>query len=225
MESGKTRLTPFALAVATVLVASVPISGQWLNHPTAGIPRLADGTPNLSAPTPRAADGKPDLSGIWERVTGGRVLVGVEVPFQPWAEATQRESWQRQSCVQVSASRFYRQIFTDGRELPKDPNPSWVGYSVGHWEGDTLVVHTIGYNDRGWLDGPGPYPRTEALHVVERYRRPDFGHLELQMTIDDPKAYTKPWSITVAKQLLPDTEILEYVCAENERSVEHLVGK
>lgn len=120
---------------------------------------------------------------------------------------------------------FFRQVFTDGRQLSIDPNPSWIGYSVGHWEGDTLVVQTNGYNDRGWLNGPGPYPRTEALRVIERYRRPDFGHLELEMTVDDPKAYTRPWVMTVKKQLLADTEIIEYVCAENERDAPHLVGK
>jgi hypothetical protein len=118
----------------------------------------------------------------------------------------------------------YRQIFTDGRTLPKDPQPTWLGYSVGKWEGDTLVVETIGFNDQSWLDARG-HPHTDALHVTERFRRPDFGHIELRATIDDPKAYTKPWTVTIPIELVPDTELLEQVCNENEKDVRHLVGK
>src|SRR5579863_4321562 len=117
----------------------------------------------------------------------------------------------------------YRQIFTDGRALPKDPNPAWLGYSVGHWDQDTLVVDTTGFNDQSWLDDPG-HPHTEALHVVERLRRKDFGHLEIQIMIDDPKAYTKSWTVTENFNLLADTELLENIC-ENEKDVPHLVGK
>lgn len=118
----------------------------------------------------------------------------------------------------------YRQIFTDGRPLPKDPQPTWLGYSIGKWEGDTFVVETIGFNDQSWLDARG-HPHTDALHVTERFRRPDFGHLELRATIDDPKAYSKPWTVTIPIELVPDTELLEQVCNENERDVPHLVGK
>ena len=117
----------------------------------------------------------------------------------------------------------FRQIFTDGRELPKDPNPAWLGYSVGHWDQDTLVVDTTGFNDQSWLDDPG-HPHTEALHVIERFRRKDFGHLDIQITIDDPKAYTKSWTVTENFNLLADTELLENIC-ENEKDVRHLVGK
>ena len=116
-----------------------------------------------------------------------------------------------------------RQIFLDGRELPRDPNPSWMGYSVGHWEGDTLVVDTTGFNDRTWLDLAG-HPHTEALHVTERFRRPDFGHIQLQITFDDAKAYVKPWTIAVDVDFAPDTELLENVCNENEKDRSHLVG-
>jgi hypothetical protein len=118
----------------------------------------------------------------------------------------------------------YRQIFTDGRPLPKDPNPSWFGYSIGKWDGDTLVVDTIGLNGLTWLDQVG-HPLTDALHVTERFRRKDFGHMDLQITIDDPKAYTKPWTVKQDPHLLPDTELLEFICNENNRDVEHLPGK
>lgn len=118
----------------------------------------------------------------------------------------------------------YRQIFTDGRTLPVDPNPAWFGYSIGKWEGDTLVVETTGFNDGTWLDNGG-HPHTDALHLTERFRRRNFGSLELEVTVDDQKAYTKPWkSVTVHFVLLPDTELIENLC-ENEKDAPHLVGK
>ena len=117
----------------------------------------------------------------------------------------------------------YRQIFLDGRELPKDPDPSFMGYSVGHWEGDTLVVETTGFKDKTWLDMQG-HPHTEALRVTERFRRRDFGHMEISEMIDDPGAFNKPFTITIKAEIVPDTEILEYVCAENEKDHQHLVG-
>ena len=118
----------------------------------------------------------------------------------------------------------FRQIFTDGRRLPKDPNPTWMGYSVGTWNGDTLVVDTEGLNDKSWLDLMG-HPHTEALHVIERYRRINLGRMEIQITIDDPEAYAKPWTVTESSRLLPDTELLEFICNENERDAPHLVGR
>ena len=118
---------------------------------------------------------------------------------------------------------LFRQFFTDGRGLPEDPNPTWMGYSVGRWDGDTLVVTTAGYNDRTSLDLAG-HPHTEALRVTERYHRRDIGHLEVQVTLDDPKAYTRPWTLPMEFDLIPDEELIEYVC-ENERDAPHLVGK
>jgi hypothetical protein len=118
---------------------------------------------------------------------------------------------------------IFRQIFTDGRALPQDPNPTWMGYSVGRWEGDTLVVVTAGYNDRTSLDLAG-HPHTEALRMTERFRRRDASHLDLQVTLDDPKAYNKPWKLPMEFALVPDGELIEYVC-ENERDSTHLVGK
>lgn len=116
-----------------------------------------------------------------------------------------------------------RQIFLDGRPLPQDPNPTWMGYSVGHWESDTLVVQSTGFNDRTWLDVNG-HPHTEALQVTERFRRIDTGHMRLDMTFDDPKTYVKPWTIGVDIDLFPDTELLENVCIENEKDRTRLVG-
>ncbi len=118
----------------------------------------------------------------------------------------------------------FRQIFTDGRQLPKDPNPTWMGYSVGHWEKDTLVVESNGFNGKAWLSFQGN-PITDALHVTERIHRRDFGHMDIQITIDDPKAYTKPWTTELRPELIPDTELIEFVCNENEKDLPHLVGK
>jgi hypothetical protein len=123
---------------------------------------------------------------------------------------------------QGTTNSVHRTIFTDGRELPKDPNPTWLGYSVGHWDGDTLVVDTGGFNDRGWLDIEG-HPHTDALHITERFHRRDFGHMDLEMTIDDPKTFTRPFTLKIAKTLEPDTDLLESVC-ENDRSVTHMLG-
>jgi hypothetical protein len=114
----------------------------------------------------------------------------------------------------------YRQIFLDARKPVEDPEPRYMGYSNGHWEGDELVVDTVGFNDRHWLDAMG-HPLTERLHLIERFRRPDAGHLEVEMTVDDPGAYTAPFSYTVTSTLQPDEDLLEYFCAENEKDVQH----
>ena len=249
-------------AIPLSLLFTAPIHAQWLNYKTQGIPRTADGKPNLAAPTPRASDGKPDLSGIYQAASGRQFqdisagLRAEDFPIQPWAAAVakRREEENRKDdpyshclppavprinvsnhpfkvlqlpglvAILYETSNTFRQIFTDGRPLPKDPQPSWLGYSIGKWEGDTLVVETIGFNDRNWLDGDKGHPLSDALHVTERFRRTDFGHLEIQVTLDDPKAFTKLWTIKQSLNLLPDTELLENVC-ENERDTEHLVGK
>ena len=117
-----------------------------------------------------------------------------------------------------------RQIFTDGRSIPKDdPQPWFYGYSVGRWEGDTLVVETSGFRDGGWLDINGS-PLTEQGRTIERFRRPNFGTIEIEQTIDDPKAYTRPFTTRLTWRLMPDTEIMEMVCLENNQSIHHLVG-
>jgi len=115
----------------------------------------------------------------------------------------------------------FRQIFLDGRPLPNDPNPTWNGYSVGHWDGDTLVVETIGYRDDLWLDAMGK-PLTEKAKTIERIRRPNYGNLEVEITIDDSKAYTAPWTVTIQQPLVLDSELLDYYCLENERDSKHM---
>ncbi len=246
------KVSIVAVFVSTAL--TLPAAAQWINYPTPGIPRTADGKPNLSAPAPRTADGKPDLSGLWrvKQATSGETDQAMHsVKAQPWAEALskkRKEDLGREDMsvlclpfgpradmgvgkiIQSSGLMMmafddltYRQIFLDGRPLPQDPNPTWMGYSVGRWEGDTLVIESAGFNDRTWLDSDG-HPHSEALHVTERLRRPDFGHLELERTLDDPKALIQPWVIPIKFEFDADTEMLEYVCAENERDRGHLVG-
>jgi hypothetical protein len=114
-----------------------------------------------------------------------------------------------------------RQIYTDGRRLPQDPQPSWMGYSAGKWEGDTLVVETVGFNSKGWIDFFG-HPRSESMRVTERYRRRDFGHMDLEITIDDPGYYTRPFTVKTGVNLIPDSDVLEFVCTENEKDRTHL---
>jgi hypothetical protein len=118
----------------------------------------------------------------------------------------------------------YRQIFTDGRPLPEDPQPSWNGYSAGKWEGDTLVVETIGLRDGMWLDRKGS-PLTDAARITERFRRVNYGNLEIDVTVNDPKAYTKPWTAKVHESIVLNTELMDYICNENEKDLKHLVGK
>jgi len=118
----------------------------------------------------------------------------------------------------------YRQIFTDGRPLPSDPNPSWNGYSIGRWDGDVLNVTSAGFYDGIWLDRNGS-PLTDAATITERFHRVNFGKLEIEITVDDPKAYAKPWTVKLNSFLAPDTEMLDYYCLENEKDGRHLVGK
>lgn len=256
-------------------MAAPLVFGQWLNYPTAGIPRTKDGKPNLSAPAPRTRDGKPDLSGMWDVLHNrpcppegcadmfipqefldiGFNLKG-GLPYQPWAAAITKHRIEENRktdpnvfCLPVGIVRMYttplfrkivqtpgllvilnerdaayRQIFTDARPLPADPQPSFNGYSTGKWEGDTLVVRTTGFRDGIWLDANGS-PLTEAGKITERIRRPNFGTLEIEITVDDPKAYTNPWTVKLTQLLKPDTDLLDYYCAENEKDVPHLVGK
>jgi len=118
----------------------------------------------------------------------------------------------------------YRQIFLDGRPLPADPNPSWNGYSTGKWDGDTLVVQTAGFRDGMWLDATGN-PLTDRGKITERFRRINFGKMEIEITVDDPKAYTKPWTVKVNQAIKLDTDLLDFMCADNEKDVPHLSSK
>jgi hypothetical protein len=124
----------------------------------------------------------------------------------------------------VESDTDFRQIFMDGRKLPDDPQPSWLGYSVGKWDGDSLVVETVGLNALSPLDTFG-HPHSEALHVTERFHRRDFGHMDLRVTIDDPKTYTKSFTYQINLRLLPDTDLLENFCIENEKDAAHALKK
>jgi hypothetical protein len=118
------------------------------------------------------------------------------------------------------AYHSWRQIFTDGRPLPEERDPAWYGYSVGKWEGDTLAVETVGLSEKTWLDDRG-HPHSDTLRILERFRRPDFGHMQVEVTINDPKAYTKPWTVKIPWNFVPDTELLDWVC-ENNKDPEHI---
>jgi hypothetical protein len=271
----------FSLAVAVVPDC---LPAQWLNYPTAGIPRTPDGKPNLSARAPRARDGKPDLSGLWhtdsappkvlERLipdaTNGageeplsQYFINIfsdfrpeDVPLRPEAAELLRERAQNfttespishclpegMPLVEMAPAPYkiiqipglivmlyerdttYRQIHTDGRKLPVDPQPTWLGYSVGRWEGDSLVVDSTGFNDRGWLDARG-HTHSEVLHLTERFHRHNFGEMDLELTIDDPKIYTKPFMIKLKQHLVPDSDLLESFCVENEKDASHFNAK
>jgi len=257
------------IAWILVIVVAAPVLGvqaQWLRYPTAGVPRLPDGQPNLAAPAPKAADGKPDFSGVWladpEAGTGvsftGAPLpaffrdIGARIPgglpYRPWARALtaarQADNMKDSPdgrCLPLSPTWLhshlfpskilqtpglmvilyekgvdYRQVFTDGRPLPVDPNPSFFGYSSGTWNGDSLVVRTNGLRDDLWADLVGN-PLTDAATITERFRRPTYGSLEIDVTVDDPKAYTAPWTITIKQHILLDTDLLEFVCLENQK--------
>jgi len=147
-------------------------------------------------------------------------------PVRQWSDFFPQKIVQTEDAVFVLSEYMiqYRQIFLDGRPLPKDPFPSFKGYSVGHWEGDTLVVETTGYKNGLWLDLKGD-PLTEEGRTTERIRRPKFGRLEVQLTVNDPKAYTRPWSATRYLTLALDTELIEDVCNENNKNLPHMVGK
>ncbi len=235
-------------AVLILMGATIPAGAQWLDRPWPGIPRTADGEPNLTAPAPRGPDGKPDLTGVWD---GPPPAARPDrANLQPWVndlvrqrqqeyyktrphyqclpsgpEAEMFRGWKRfiqtPTTIAILNDRLtYRVIHMDGRELEADPPPSWMGYSVGRWDGDTLVVDSAGFNDKTWASRYG-VSHTEALRTTERYRRLDFGHLQVEVTFTDPGAYVKPWSFTSNMTLAADTEMLEAIC---ERSSDEWEG-
>jgi hypothetical protein len=262
--------------LAFMFLMAATLHAQWLNYPTRGVPRTADGKPNLAAPAPRTSDGKPDLSGVWQleptacpaegcgqadypaaaefRNLGAKLKGGL--PYQPWAAALVTERTEQLGkddpvgfCKPGGAVRIltyppyrkfiqlpdlfvilserdvtYRQIFTDGRPLPVDPNPTFNGYSTGRWEGDALVVQTNGLREGTWLDRNGS-PISEAAKMTERFRRVSYGRLDIDLTIDDAKVYTRPWTITLTQKIVLDTDLLDYHCTDNERDARHMVGK
>jgi hypothetical protein len=270
-----------AAVIATIVALGPTLAAQWPEYRVPGVPRTADGKPNLNAPTPRAPDGKPDLSGIWQnfrrpdqtvksvnaafvnepvptlinefRDIGASMKDGL--PLQPWAADLKKQRMATNSmdnpdahCLPLGNVQLHthvdprrivqtptvivllyeanygvRQIYVDGRPAPNnDPQPWWYGYSRGRWEGDTLVIETTNFRDGGWLDINGS-PLTDAAKTIERLRRPNYGTLEIELTVDDPKAYTRPWTVTITQRLMVDTEMLEFICNENEKSSQHFV--
>jgi hypothetical protein len=220
--------------------------------------RLRD-KPAPSGPAPRTGDGTPDLSGVWRPNQAKVVVDGLEPLPEAEAVSGQRAKRGRRTdlgptvCLPggISLASYFgayrivqtptlivildggfnpdRQIYLDGRGHPKDFNPSWMGHSIGHWEGDTLMVDTAGFNDLGWIQPrdakgrwPAGFPTTEKLRIIERFRRPDLGHLEVETTYDDPSEFQKPFTTREVRSLAPnDEEILEYVCNENEKDAAH----
>ena len=210
-----------------------------------------DHKPAPIGPAPKTLDGKPDFSGVWAPT----VLVSSEKPALlpsaqaaiqvmlkgqlkdtptarclPWGAGLDSQSpikfIQSPSVIVVlTEDTFpYRQIFLDGRPHPVDADPTWMGHSVGRWDGDSLIVDTTGFNDKAWSPPVG-YPHTEKLHMIERLHRIDLGHMEIETTIDDPGTYREPWRVKRSTHLLPGEEIGEYVCAENNQDVPHMLGK
>lgn len=206
--------------------------------------------------TPRTPDGKPDLSGVWwePRVVdlGEAAVLPWAAALMKERAANLGKDGLRARCLPTATTllgRFglnrvvqtpallvvlneadvpgYREIFLDGRGHPKDLDPTWAGHSIGKWEGDTLVVDTVGFNDKSWLsDLPSMAPpHTEMLHLISRFRRPDLGHLETEITFDDPGTFTKPFKMKTVSDLAENEDVQEWICNENNQDLEHLVGK
>ena len=244
------------LATLILVAAATPVGAQWLTLPTPGVPRTADGEPDLSAPAPRAGDGHPDLTGLWVPVAVSGSLLDPD-RIQEWArariddhtrkffaddprfrclpsgpgaypagrtESGLRRIVQHPSVIAIlNDDLTYRQIFLDGRELEADPFPTWMGYAVGRWDGDTLVVESNGFNDKTWLHREG-LPHTESLRITERYRRVDFGHVRLDVTYEDPGTFPSPVHALIEMQFVADSELLETVCNEASEGRSHWGG-
>ena len=226
----------------------VPRTADGKPNLQAPVPRTPDGKPDLTGPwsskdnsflrdiargmPPDAVPFQPWAKELFDRRKDGSLsredpdasclpqgVPKVDAVAYPWKMLQTPGS----VVVVYEAFNLWRQIFMDGREPSPDANPTWHGYSTGKWDGDTLVVETRGFNGKAWLDQLGR-PTTDALHVTERFRRKDFGHMEIGITIDDPRAYTRPWSLTEEVGLVLGTDLMEFICNENSRDLEHLPG-
>jgi len=268
------------LRFVLIAVLGVPALGfgQWLKHPTEGVPRTADGKPNLAAPAPRLPDGKPDFSGIWHAANPNRCVPGAGafiecgteiggsplggnlgrnlpggLPYLPRAAELAKargaddsrddphvrclpdnppRSWTLPHLTRAihtpkllallyEVNAMYRQIHIDGRAQPVDPTPAWNGYSTAHWEGDTLVVQTEGFRDDLWIDTGGS-PMSDVAKMTERMRRPNYGTLDIELTIEDPKNYSRPFTVNLTQNIELDTELVDEFCLENEKSHERM---
>jgi hypothetical protein len=251
--------TSFLVCASVILIAAASLDAQWIKLATPGLPRLADGKPNLDAPAPRTADGKPDLSGLWKNDGGDRYYNNITADLKtsdvaPWAHelfikrslefgkdsmetqclplgpAYMTNRYREYRTVQTPSliviafnDGMHREIFMDGRSLEKDPNPTWMGYSVGRWDGNVLVVESNGYTDRSWLDFGG-HPHTEDLRITERYTRTTVGRMGVQVTLVDSKVYATPITLTMPAKLLVDTEMLEGFCENHHKSRERMTS-
>jgi hypothetical protein len=247
-------LVVFSVVVMMVGVPTPPLGAQF--------GQLGGGSASDAAvptgPVPRLPDGTVDLSGAWQGggpvqdiERQGKLAPGETIPLLPWArklmESRESKDDPHAQCLPMGVPRqaggypwrfvqypthkkashifilyeanihSYRQIFMDGRKHPPDPDPTWYGHSIGWWEGDTLVIDTVGFNDKFWFDGRG-HPHTEQLHTIERWTRIDFGHMTNEVTIDDPGAYSRPWKVTFTATLRPGEELMEYICQENNQA-------
>jgi hypothetical protein len=269
------------LRFVLIAVLGVPALGfgQWLKHPTEGVPRTADGKPNLAAPAPRLPDGKPDFSGIWHAANPNRCVPGAGafiecgteiggsplggnlgrnlpggLPYLPRAAELAKarraddsrddphvrclpdnppRSWTLPHLTRAihtpkllallyEVNAMYRQIHIDGRAQPVDPTPAWNGYSTARWEGDTLVVQTEGFRDDLWIDTGGS-PMSDVAKMTERMRRPNYGTLDIELTIEDPKNYSRPFTVNLTQNIELDTELVDEFCLENEKSHERMI--
>jgi len=276
--------------LAVILALCLGARAQWVNFPTPGTPRKADGTPDLAAAVPHTAEGRPDLSGVWmhelttvaevRRLFGNRFEEAIKVDVPGMEIGTQHKyafdilldykpeqamltptgaalvdqrrrgagaedatqvctgvagfpladllsepikivQAPRLSMILYEVQNLRRQIYTDGRAFPQEINlPAYMGYSIGRWEKDTFIVETAGFNDKTTLDAAG-HPHGEKLRVTERFRRRDFGHLDYELTFDDPEMYTKPFTVKIPHNLMADADIFEDFC-ENEKDRPHL---
>jgi len=243
------RVLTVVLALVTVSPAAAAAQGEAIERaptapPSGPAPRTADGKVDFSGIW------SADRRFIYD--INDALKKGDTLPLQPWALKTTLDRLSKDDpealCLPAGVPRqapypwrivqtkthifflfegnihTYRQIFMDGRPHPTDPDPTWYGHSVGRFDGDALVIDTVGFNDKFWFDFAG-HPHTERLHTIERYRRPTFGKLTYEVTIDDPGAFTKSFTLYGDHTYESNTELIEYICNENNQDVSHIVGK
>jgi hypothetical protein len=250
-STGTRRAVDLAAGTPFTFTATLTPAGNFAIPGESSFLLLRDRLDPVAGDAPKASDGHPDLSGVWapavDTEPDDTPLVPAAAALVKKRQAENTKDDPRGLCLPGGVVRTnaqdltkfvqtpkllvillegsapgFRQIFLDGRAHPQDPNPSWMGHSVGHWEGDTLVVDTVGLNDKGWLTANG-LPQTETTHVIERFRRPNLGTIEVELTVEDPATFSRPYKIRRILPLAPNEELQEYVCNENEKT-EHYVA-